>query len=805
MAETATSPDLQWYTHQAEDGQWYKTQAASPEEALTKIKKASGAKAPDATTPAVNPNPSTKARIDALMKGRKFEDLPLKEKMSIVGMGFGEMAQQEQNKAGGPEADKLPNDWRGRNERNIHAAKSLLDEIGGVAMGAVAGIVDPKTTAILSAGVVDPAIPAAYFGADAMLHLGPAYEELKKHPTPENWQNLLMTASNLALSTAGTTEAGEGVAGRAAKEVMGREGIRKTVQGFLGIGPKLTERAVEKSSEKFAKTVDRVRKVNESRASSTEASNRSAIEGHQDAIRDVEKQNQEARDEHTLKTEAVKTENARKVEEAQKKYQEQVADIEKVNAAKRDTGTRRAKLAEDLDKDSTSLGEGLKQLEKDVRTNEVNPRYDKVKAKVANDEGVPASELASDVKFAQDNLIKGTPEGIKQFSEILRQAGETGEPLMINGIEMSPDSEAFKKLQAEGALRPEELQGEEKLKFDKLQGLYTELGRKLARGIPDGDVYQAVKYVHGKIGLAMEQIAERNNAGDDLGEAQAYYRQFADTFYNNRSGPKGGSAVAIATDARDPGYYRRPFLSDMGKRSIDQLRRYSPQLADLAEKIRRDHEEFQANKKENLTEKPVPKAPEVKEAALPEPPQPKERPAAPELKTAKVVPEPNVDVPDPEKLKKKQLAGDVQNARKINRYDLQILASSALGPIMAVVLQDPRAMYGLALGPLGLAIKKGGAALLDRPAVVEWLTKPTAADMEALEKLPPQAQSAVKEKLSEFIAEENAKRGTPIPISSTVKRFLGKTGSAAIVTQGQSTRKDLLDRGKFLINHPPPE
>lgn len=496
--------------------------------------------------------------------------------------------------------------------------------------------------------IAGPLVKKVESGLNAKDLAGPWYKPV----LPNQGLEAVTEAAGYAAAPEALKKAGEGLV-KGASAVMGPKAIQGGAQSILGIGPKLTEKAVTNAN-----------------------------------------------------------------------------DVIGANAEKTDAVAQRQKTEADVQQRATKLGEGIKELEENVRKNEVNPRYEAVRKAVASDPGIPLAELAKEASHAEQNILKGSQESIKQFRELIRGAPEA------QGVETSagftkPGEPLYDQLASEGAID----QGGN-LPFDQLQGYYSEIGSKLARGGLEGDVYQALKYVQEKIGAAKAKIAERNGAGPQLKEADSYYRTFMDTFHNTDAIKNSGSPVAHALQASDPGYYETPFTGKGGERGIKMLRNYSPELADLADQVRRGRAE--AN-------------------ALP--------------KTAKTQ-----DVPelDPRTLKEEKLSKKAEAMSEANRYDVRILLGSAIGAMVA-----PFVGHSPAIGLLGFgaeAAKLGTGAMLDRPSVVKWLTQPQEADLAALKKLPPDVQNGVRNNMKNFVSEEQA-AGTPFTVSPAVTKFL--TGSAA--------------------------
>lgn len=497
----------------------------------------------------------------------------------------------------------------------------------------------------------------------------------------------------------------------------------------------LVEDFKAKSADATAKQAEEVQKTN--------VANQETIDKHQTARSDAFQKSQEQNAEHALKTEEVQQANAK-----------EQARIDALNEASQQTETRRGQLAQQLKDGSQKLGEGINDLEKKVRETEVNPRYEAVRRATANDPGIPLAELAKEATHAEQNILKGSRENIKQFRELIRGAPEA------QGVETSagftkPGEPLYEQLASEGAID----QGGN-LPFDQLQGYYSELGSKLASGKLPGDMYQALKYVQGKIGESMQKIADRNGAGPQLGEAQKYYRDFMNTFHEK---PSAVAATRERVGKLDPEFYSEPFVSGKaGQTGITKLRNYSPDLADLADSLRKSDGEFSSL--------PKTKTVEAKMKPAPEPPSPIDMPGRPQLKTPKEVEQPTAPtVEDVRAAKAEEVRKSAQEIGHLSKFDAGVLATSAIGPFFG--------HWGtLLIDPAYVAAKKAMGRALDRPAVVRWLSEPTPADLEMLKKVPDRVRSDVQNNIKDFISQQRA-AGKAVPISDAVAKFLA--GSAA--------------------------
>lgn len=557
--------------------------------------------------------------------------------------------------------------------------------------------------------------------------------------------------------------------------------VRRGAQIIAGTTPERT--TVPLVDEFKAKATDAATKQVEEVAN-TDAANRGAAEKYQTAKRNVLQESEAQKAEHTLKTEEVQQANAK-----------EQARVDALNQAAQEQGTRRGELAQQLKDGSQKLGEGISELEKKVRETEVNPRYEAVRRAVANDHGVPLADLAKEASHAEQNILKGSKESIKQFRELIRGAPES------QGIETSagftkPGEPLYEQLSAEGAID----QGGS-LPFDQLQGYYSELGSKLSSGNLPGDMYQALKYVQGKIGEAMQKIADRNGAGPQLTEAQKYYRDFMDTFHEK---PSAVAATRERVGKLDPEYYSDPFVSGKaGQTGIGKLKKYSSELADLATSLRKSDAEFSSLPKTVKVETP-------KLKSEPEPLAPVEQPQKPEFKAPKTIEQPTTPTTEDVRARKTE---EIQRSAKeighLSKYDAGVIASSAIGPFFGH-------WSTLLIDPAFVVARKAIGRTLERPAVVKWLSEPTPADLEILRKVPDRVRSDVQNNIKDFITEERA-AGRPVKLAGAVSKFLTggaaesakkkpgdlKNQGAALAGTNQKKPEGLLEQGNINLNGRP--
>lgn len=515
---------------------------------------------------------------------------------------------------------------------------------------------------------------------------------------------------------------------------------------------KTTEPIVEKFTEDTAKTAER------------QAESDASIKERNDELRQqAEEKNRERGEAHN-----------QKLAEQKNAHRESVAEAVKANREAEHTGARVEAVNRSIEEGSKRLGEATKDLDLKLRE-EANGKYAKVREQVGKDPGVPMSEMAEAAKEAETKL-KGSSENIKQFRELIRK-GEESE-VVVNGMKVTPEDPLYKMLSEQGAINPGET-----INFDNLQGYSSELARKLAQGNLPGDVYQAMKSLKEKIDAAKTTIAERNSAGGLLKDADSFYHDYMDLLYDKDSAL---TQVKEAHGVKNPGEMANQFFrSNADEIAVGKLKKlrsvYSKDanaIADLTRNLKDARAEAASTK--------VPKTTEI--PAAPKPGK------APETVTAAEKPRKVIEGPKPPtaeeivKAKREKVEAKGRGFTELSRYDVMGGASEAIG----IATGHPIA------GLVPLATKWGLGFLLSRPAVIEWIARPTTADLAAISKMPPAEAATLRAGLQKAI-DDAAQAGRPLNVAPQVRQFIGRNaggvgGTSIVSSGGVQNRRDALER-----------
>lgn len=607
-----------------------------------------------------------------------------------IGQQERQAAQASMNQAIGPESQRPMHPM----ERVARIVQSLGHETAGVLSGVYGGLADPAQAAVMAAGLIDPAIPPAYFGAQAATQLPGSVQRAVQEPTPENVQAPLLQGATIAGAAGGAQAPEAGAAYRATKAVAqaAPEAIRRTTQEALGAGT----RAVQKAQEKI-----------DAYNTAAQADFKGKMDTFADKI-DMEK----ARSQVDLeKFRADRAEVTRQNAQALADHQREVKELQAINdmrtqahEAAKAQQAQRVQLVNDIQVNGGTLATELKGLEKSARAtggamfNEIEQAVDA--------KGVKADlPTLSKAVAAGRAKLAGSEEKIKIFDSIL--GATQGESVGTSVGSVEPGTSLYNTLVEQGAINPASVD------FRNLKGYYTELGEKLATGNLPGDVYSALGVVRQSIGNEMQRMATEAGVGEKLPPARAYWHRFEKTFHDMRPVAQGGSPLARAFRAVDPDYAVAPFTGPAGNRAVNMLEQYDPRLAGVARQTI-----AKANQVKAIGTKAI-KAPGLK--ALPEPPTPKPMPSPPTIRPTPNAPEaPTMKMLDPEQVRREQVERVADYLRGESGWRIWSDVGAIGLATRAMLHGQPAAAAGYMAFPI---TRRFAGAAMEAPSFLEWVSR----------------------------------------------------------------------------------
>jgi len=283
------------------------------------------------------------------------------------------------------------------------------------------------------------------------------------------------------------------------------------------------------------------------------------------------------------------------------------------------------------------VGDSVTKLDRTIRE-AYNARYNAFRQAMQGAEGnlEPVQQAVVD---AEDNILKGSPENIAIFRNILKE-GE--DPLLSQASVFKGGSrgvdvkEVLSSMRSEGerarflrGLQDEgiPLEGERPapkegatIPIDDLQGYSTELGNKIYRGNPAGDIRRALKYVRDAADKEILRVADTRKQGAIKRQLDKDWSQYMGDFYDSdgalyrlknainsdsRIATLSGGEGSRVVDAM--GHYAR-FNPDIG--TVGRVRSLVKQLRELPSTLPKEPGEVPRPKfPAHPSARPLPKAP----------------------------------------------------------------------------------------------------------------------------------------------------------------------------------------------------
>jgi hypothetical protein len=326
-----------------------------------------------------------------------------------------------------------------------------------------------------------------------------------------------------------------------------------------------------------------------------------------------------------------------KVKEA---HEKQVAAAQNTQAQL----AERQRLAGESRKHATDLSNGMLQDLRDKAHAEAKDAYGQINGSISStdlngdirsavNEGLKGSGKTPAILerlLVESSPAKGASTTVRALSDRELQASKMAADILKGGGSASDAKSAMTNLgfipsQADAIVTVASgVTGEAagpSYSFEKLHGIYSELGRELYRRDLPGDEYNAIKTARDKVLDRMRNLAKADDpTGTKAAQfevAQAGYSQFMNTFWNDGPLAKGGSPVAKALATYDtitkklrPAYVQQ-ILSDSKAHELAQemLSRYK-HLGAPTDILRDMKEKFEASKKP-IKVTPAPKTPEM--------------------------------------------------------------------------------------------------------------------------------------------------------------------------------------------------
>lgn len=424
------------------------------------------------------------------------------------------------------------------------------------------------------------------------------------------------------------------------------------------------------------------------------------------------------------------------------------AHVATVNKDVEGVRTRRREAAGELDKATKNHEQQTQRIQAQARKqNDAN--YAVVREKVG-DKQADLSKVSETIK-AQENKMDPGSQAI--FRQIVHEGSSTEDIARIRadvignaGLSSQPYEEMPPKLRetidsvvssraAIGGLDEDRLGS---VPFNRLQGFYTELGRKqFGGGQLPGNVYKAIDEVRGALRAQMDATAKEHGAFDDLTKARESNVKYQEAFGRQRNKPLSAADQELKNG--NPEAYAQ---------KQEQARRQKVAVHDPAYT---QHAEALDKARDRLKSFPT-------EEAL-----------VNSIKSPR-----DATTVDIHQVALKQIERKAGQWKQFNKRDVGMLASSFMAePFLASI---GARSFGWAPLALTGAYEGGSRALAGfalKPGVADWFAKAPAGEIEALGRIPGADRVKIIDSYTS-VGVEAAKQGKRISISAPVAKLLGE-------------------------------
>lgn len=554
-----------------------------------------------------------------------------------------------------------------------------------------------------------------------------------------------------------------GVGGLRAKAA---QGVRSFAQENLGVGPEFAEKTAERYGKRATmadKKNEAIAQKNTDTSAKTQAKIAAQLQEEKAARLKVKKENKDAASTEQQKRGEVREHN----EGVLREDRNRAATQEKHDTATKELDTR------------------IKQAGVKAKAgNDANWKKWRTKVKGQETDSAPIAEA---IKSQRSNM---DPEDVAEFRKVLKESKPATEDMdeaerergdIAQGQFHKPfdklgdaEKEHVNRVLESMNLDPDEIEeSAAQIPADRLHVWKTQL-EQAVRKATRGNVRYAIGQVLDKVRDAEEQLSEAAGAESELKTARQSHREYSEAFVNPQHTPSTAANKTLSTTSSEyvQGENQAQRLARLGK--------FDPEIPTLVEHI--------GNLQEGL--KALPDGPQrerFKEAPpKPEPtPVPKPAEATPPPKPQEPVPE--AKAPNLTAERRKVLAS---NLRKYGRVGAWV-GRLVIGGGAAALSHGDISKFGtdLLIGQTGLTVL---TKALQSERVLDWLAKPSAEDLKAINSLPPDQAAKMRAALT-GLAQEEIRKNPSLANKAIAPGLVAFMGTQTIQA-APANRKEALDR-----------
>lgn len=256
------------------------------------------------------------------------------------------------------------------------------------------------------------------------------------------------------------------------------------------------------------------------------------------------------------------------------------AQVAKVEARKQTLNRSTEEYTKILKKNIDSAHEAVRSA--------LSSRWNALRDQVGKDTQLNSAKINDSIEMAKQRYLMGSPESLKVFNDLVKQ------------MQFEEDQVAAESGGLAPALKP--------LTWEEGRVHYSALQDRIYSGELPGNVSRALRHVAETIDNQLSKVAESRGAGQVYSKLKSDWSQYMSDWKDMSSVATGGSPLARALVAKDPGFVSSQVLGKAGERLMQMAARYqeyglSPRLMS---RIRGMSAELKSLPKVKVPQEPAP-------------------------------------------------------------------------------------------------------------------------------------------------------------------------------------------------------
>ena len=571
-----------------------------------------------------------------------------------------------------------------------------------------------------------------------------------------------------------------------------KENIRNYARNQLGVDEDFSKGI----AEKYSKEQQGVDAANKKATEDTlrdqgivDEKNAAKLKAHAEKTRQRIAANTQALQEAEVKRQRVAAENAKTAQN----HQEAVTRAMQERTAAEQTDTLREEAQKNYDKATADYFDNERKIKGEAKAAN-DTQWDALRKKVGD---VPIDPSGITNVVEQQRSAITTPEEAKLFDDQLRSQMSPEEVAEDMGLgeeydKLSPEMKAnvdkmTSSLDNIGGIAKD---GSEPLTFNKLHGIYTELGMKLSRGGLPGQVWQGLKTLRESIGGMMQTVADQGGVGEELKAARQSNREYQEAF-----GRKPVDRMTLM-DQRMQETNPEAFKMQREQARLAALGKISPNLVDQHNNVQAARSAAESFPSQESLRKKLPQPPNrPPEKPLPGDPRLKPLPGQPELSKYDEphATTPEAEVPNISEAERGKLKQSLKKYGRAGAWVFRLGIGTALGSS----LLEGHHMQGFGsqyvLGEAGLQLV---TRILQRERVMDWMSRPSAETLRAIDSVRPQDAARLRDGLTQMALKDIEDKHASGKIDPRTAKFLGPENMALIVAAVASQQQKPKNAGE---------